>query len=98
MRPRGHRRATGSGCRSCKALGRIHDVIESCPKTPDPGVCGENCVEGVLTVRQAVAALGRGLEKGMNYCQFQDKLAFLLLNASVKFFAVQGSQAVEFSP
>ena len=29
---------------------------------PDEGVCGENCVEGALTVRQAVAALGRGLE------------------------------------
>ena len=39
-----------------------------CHNLPDPGVCGENCVEGVLTVRQAVAALGRGLEKRLDCC------------------------------
>ena len=33
-----------------------------CPNLPDRVAGGENCVEGVLTVRQAVAALGRGLE------------------------------------
>ena len=37
------------------------------PSLPDQGVGGENCVEGVLTVRQAVAALGRGLEKGLGH-------------------------------
>ena len=68
------------------------------PSLPDEGVCGENCVEGVLTVRQAVAALGRGLEKGLRDWKIRYQLASFVLKNFVKFFALQGSQADEFSP
>ena len=65
---------------------------------PDEGVGWQNCVEGVFTVRQAVAALGRGLEKGLGDLKIRHQLASFVLKNFVKFFALQGSQVEEFSP
>ena len=69
-----------------------------CSELPDEGVGWENCVEGVLTVRQAVTALGRGLGKGLGDMKIRHQLAAFVLKNLVKLFAFHGSQAEEFSP